>query len=218
MNRRRRSALGILFCLVPLWVLASSPWVRAEEGLAELSTEDWHLITRIDAHLNEQRTLRSRFIQSDGLGEFLEGTLYWRRPDQARFEYDPPSDLLLVATGNFFIEVDFELEQVTHYPQIDSVANYLLRDNLLQNPALRIVEILEQDGLVSVRTLEREEPENGEITLIFDADTLDLQRWIISTPDRHRTTVTLYNQEFNPILEDTLFRFRHPKEWNRARR
>lgn len=196
-----------------LAVLLLSTFTAHAQQPMELSTEELRLIQQIDAHINTQKTMQARFVQLDGAGGFLEGTVLWRRPDQARFEYDLPSPLLLIASGFFLIEVDRELEQVTHYPQSGSIADYLLAENMLQNPELAIAHFEAAAEVINIGVFERDEPENGIITLSFDADTLDLQRWRIDSPDGGHTNVNLINARFNLLLDDDLFHFRKPKEW-----
>ncbi len=202
-----------LFLLIMFLCTTSA---HAQQPL-DLSTQDLRLIQQIDARINTQETMQSRFVQLDGLGGFLEGTVSWRRPDQARFEYDPPSPLLLIASGTFFIEVDRELEQVTYYPQVDSIASYLLAKDMLQNPKLAISDLDVELDMIHISVFERSEPENGVIMLSFNADTLDLQRWTILNPDGTSTTVRLVNPQYNIPLEEKIFHFRKPKEWEPER-
>ena len=42
------------------------------------------------------------------------GKLYMARPGKIRFEYDPPSPILLLSDGYFLRYVDKDLKQVTH--------------------------------------------------------------------------------------------------------
>ncbi|NQY82178.1 MAG: outer membrane lipoprotein carrier protein LolA [Alphaproteobacteria bacterium] len=203
------SLLRILLVILGPWSAAA---FAQESPPDSLSTADLALIARIDAHLNPQRTMQARFVQFNG-GGFIEGTVYWRRPDQARFEYDSPSPLLLIASGTLLIEVDLELEQVSHYLQSGSIADYLLADNMLQSPELKILWLDNDNGIIRIRLIEREAPENGDITLLFNANTLDLRRWTISSPNGADIIVSLINPRYNLIVDDDLFHFQRPKEW-----
>ena len=69
-------------------------------------------IERVEAYLNSVKTLSARFLQIDAAGTVTHGQLYLRRPGRLRFEYDPPSPLLLVADGVWLILHDKELDQV----------------------------------------------------------------------------------------------------------
>ena len=205
--------MRIVYLLMVFFCVASAHAVQP----LDLSPDELALIKRIDQHINTQKTMQARFVQLDGLGGFIEGTVFWRRPNQARFEYDPPSPLLLIASGTFLIEVDRELKQLTHYPQIGSIASYLLAKDMLQNPELAISSLDTRLGMINIGVFERDAPENGVITLGFSADTLNLQRWSIDDADGAQTIVNLIGSQFNLLLDDELFHFRKPKEWESAR-
>ena len=54
---------------------------------------------QIEQYFNSIRSLKARFVQSNPNGSVVQGTLYVRRPGRMRFEYDPPSQLKIVADG-----------------------------------------------------------------------------------------------------------------------
>ena len=56
-------------------------------------------VPEIEQYFNSIKTLKSRFVQSNPNGSIAQGTLYVRRPGRMRFEYDPPSQLKIVADG-----------------------------------------------------------------------------------------------------------------------
>ena len=56
-------------------------------------------IPEIEAYINSIRTLQARFVQSNPNGSNVQGTLYVSRPGKMRFQYDPPSQLKIVADG-----------------------------------------------------------------------------------------------------------------------
>src|SRR5204863_5475275 len=53
----------------------------------------------VERYVNSIRTLQARFVQSNPNGSVVQGTLYVRRPGRMRFQYDPPSQLKVVADG-----------------------------------------------------------------------------------------------------------------------
>ena len=206
MNRRVSVSWCFLLTLFLAWGVADASPILSDSQRA--------LLVRIDNHINQQTTMQSRFVQVHSNGGYLEGVMYWNRPDQARFEYDPPTPLILLATGTFLVEVDTELEQVTHLPQSGTVADYLLGENFLQNPELVIDDVFEGVGIIRVALHIRDDPDAGRVTLQFSDRTLNLQRWEIRAPDETFTTVSLIDPRYNLELDDDIFYFRRPKEWD----
>src|SRR5580704_5449413 len=64
-----------------------------------LSADDQALVAQAAAYLDGFNELKGRFTQTDARGAVTSGTLYLKRPGYARFAYDPPSSLLVVADG-----------------------------------------------------------------------------------------------------------------------
>src|SRR5713226_1453964 len=56
-------------------------------------------VPEIEKYFNSIKTLKSRFVQTNPNGSIIQGTFYVRRPGRLRFEYDPPSQLKIVADG-----------------------------------------------------------------------------------------------------------------------
>ncbi|HEY0266034.1 MAG TPA: outer membrane lipoprotein carrier protein LolA, partial [Rhizomicrobium sp.] len=53
-------------------------------------------LNRISAYLNSIRTLRAGFVQIGPEGGIDQGEVFIQKPGQIRFEYRPPSPLLMV--------------------------------------------------------------------------------------------------------------------------
>jgi len=59
-------------------------------------------IARVEAYMNGLHTLKSRFLQVAPDGSTAGGVAWVDRPGRMRFQYDPPSPLLLVAGHGLF--------------------------------------------------------------------------------------------------------------------
>jgi len=174
------------------------------------SPEQVAQINRVQTYLNTLTTLESRFVQVDPNGYFAEGSLFISRPGRMRFEYDPPTPLLLVADGTWFIHVDKELEEVSHIPLNATPAAFLLREEILLDRDYQVRGIDMEGGLVTLQIVERENPETGTVTVVFEDKPLRLKQWTITDGQGLDTRVTLTGTRFGGKLEDGLFRFKNP--------
>ena len=102
----RRRLLAATFALALL----------AGPALAALPSADSELLGRIEAYLNGIRTLEARFEQIGPDGGLVRGKVYIQRPGKMRFDYDPPSKVLLVATDWRLIFWDGSIEQQNVIP------------------------------------------------------------------------------------------------------
>ncbi|WP_425407025.1 LolA family protein [Hwanghaeella sp.] len=215
MSVNGKSWWGITAAWISLAALAAAAMLFAGRAQAQVfSPEQIADINRIETYLDQLTTLDSRFVQIDPNGNFSEGTVFLSRPGRMRFEYDPPSPLLLVADGTWFIYVDKELEEVSHIPLDSTPAAFLLQEEISLKDQYKVTDISRGSGLVTVDIIERYAPENGKVQLVFEDRPLQLKQWNITDAQGLDTRVTLINSRFGRELEDEMFRFKDP--WSNA--
>ena len=87
-------------------------------------------LDKVSAYLNGIRTLKSTFVQVGPEGGINQGTLYIAKPGRIRFEYNPPSPLLMVATGGAFYVKNATLNTLDKYDLSDTPLGLLLNDTV----------------------------------------------------------------------------------------
>src|SRR3546814_19825183 len=75
-----------------------------------LSPDDVAAVARVERYLNDIQTLQGRFVQVSSNGAYAEGDIYLDRPGSLRFDYDPPSPVLIIANGMSMLSYDDELK------------------------------------------------------------------------------------------------------------
>ena len=181
-------------------------------GAAVIPTpEEQETLARLEEHLNEMRSMHARFVQFSDEGGVVSGEFYLRRPGQLRFEYTPPSPILIVATGRQLIFYDAELEQVTYLPLSVTPLAFLVADRFsFDRDDIEITRIQRDPGVVSISIVDPDNPGEGEITLIFSDGPLALRQWRVVDAQGKETTVALSEVRTNLELDDELFRFVEP--------
>lgn len=212
----RRLGRSLLVAGLWLGLASAAPGAElagAELAEAELGEADRADVARIAAYLNEVRSLQARFIQVGPNGELAQGDLYLRRPGRLRFEYDPPSPLLLVADGFWLILHDRELEQVSRWPVFDTPLGVLVADKVeLDGERTRVTEVGRQAGVLTVTLIDRERPDEGSVTLVFSEPPLRLRQWRVVDAQGGVTHLSLQGIRLNPKLDPELFFFADPEE------
>ena len=181
-------------------------------GAAVVPTaEEQETLARLEDHLSDLRSMHARFVQFNDEGGVVSGEFYLRRPGQLRFEYTPPSPILIVATGRQLIFYDAELEQVTYLPLSATPLAFLIADRFsFDRDDIEITRIQRDPGVISVSIVDPDNPGEGEITLIFSDGPLALRQWRVVDAQGKTTTVALSEIRTNLELVDTLFRFVDP--------
>lgn len=211
-NGRRPAGIGrwcaraAAFALAAL--LAAAP--LAATAAVERSEEEW--ITRIQNYLNLVRTVEASFLQVSSTGEFARGRLYIERPGRMRVEYDPPAPHLIVADRGLLTYVDRQLNQRTHVPLSSTPAAILLAPSIqLRDGNLQITGFRAGKGAVEVTVVQKDNPGEGALTLLFSDPPLTLQQWTVVDAQGIATTVSLEDAKFDKPLKRELFQVEDPR-------
>ncbi|MDB5741443.1 MAG: outer rane lipoprotein carrier protein LolA [Alphaproteobacteria bacterium] len=162
-------------------------------------------LDKVSATLNTIRTLRSQFVQIGPDGGTDQGVLYIEKPGRIRFEYRPPSPVLIVANGGAIYVKNARLNTVDKYDLSDTPLGLLLNDrvDLAHNKA--VLGVQERDGAVIVQARTSANRNNSNITLIFSAPGLELRQWTVKDNQGGITTVALQSPQIGAALDEALF-------------
>lgn len=168
----------------------------------------------VETHLAQTQSLVSSFVQTDGKGRQLSGTLSLKRPGRIRFEYGRGANMLMVSNGKNLSFVDYEVGQVSSWP----VAKSPLAVLLSANPDLgRIARIVPSNDprVVVVRARDARHPEFGTLVLAFTRSGgspagLMLEGWTAIDAQNKRTKVRLSGQRYNVPVAESAFTFVKP--------
>jgi outer membrane lipoprotein-sorting protein len=169
----------------------------------------------VEASLGATQSMTADFLQTDGKGRQLAGTLSLKRPGKIRFAYGGGVNMLLVANGQTLSFIDYDVGQKSSWP----IAKSPLAVLLSPNPDLgRIARILpsESPNVVVVRARDARRPEFGTLVMAFQraADApggLRLEGWTAIDAQNKRTSVRLSNQRYNVAVPDSAFTYAEPK-------
>ena len=169
----------------------------------------------VEASLGATASMTANFLQADGKGRQMAGTLSLKRPGKIRFSYGGGVNMLLVANGKTLSFIDYDVGQKSSWP----IAKSPLAVLLSPNPDLdRIARVMpsESNNVVVVRARDARRPEFGTIVLAFQRAAgapggLRLEGWTAIDAQNKRTTVRLSNQRYNVAVPDSAFTYAEPK-------
>ncbi len=197
----RRSLLSALALTLGLALLGAAP------AQAALSAKDQAEVRQVERYLDGMRSLKAEFIQVAPDGALSTGELFLRRPGMARFQYAPPSPILLVADGVWMVYQDRKLGQTTRLPLGGSPLAILLSDKIAIGPGsdVAIKAIHRGPGTLNLTLYQRDKPKQGTLTLIFSTPPLQLRQWVLTDAEGRQTTITLNRTDTNVSLPTRLF-------------
>lgn len=200
---RRLLSTGLsAFCLA-----LSAAMPAAAEQTAALSPDEVAALTRVERYLNDIKTLKARFVQVSSNGAYAEGEVYLDRPGHLRFDYDPPTPVLIIANGLSLLYYDEELKEATFLPLWETPLWFLIRKEVRFDKNVDIVGIEEALGTLRITLRDPEAPDGGEVTLVFADQPLALKKWELTDPQGVRTQVSLVNPVYGETIDPTLFKY-----------
>lgn len=192
-----RTLLAVLFTMLAL--------PAAAQQARELSPQDLADVARAEAYFNAVTTMKARFAQVGPRGEIVEGWFYMSRPGRLRFEYDPPSPIVVVADGFRLIYFDKQLDQENAWPVAATPLGPLLaREVTFDRTA--VIGVAREPGVLRITVVDPARRDEGSLTLVFSDNPLELRQWTVVDVQRLSTIVALTNLEMMPVLDPDLFR------------
>ncbi len=183
-SRRAVLAAAALIGAAPL-VLAAAPAAPA------LSAPDAALVARAAAYLQALTTAKGRFVQTDAKGAVTEGTLYLQRPGRARFEYDPPSGLVIASDDHEVSVVDRRLKTIQSYPLgLTPLSLFLARDIRLDK-GVTVSRVTRQSGGFAITARDGRKKAEGQIVLDFADTPVALTGWALTDAQGRTVRVRL---------------------------
>ena len=199
--------------------LAGPGTVRAQspEALRALSPDQVAALSRIERFLNDIKTMQARFVQISDNGGYAEGEVFVDRPGHMRFDYDPPTPVLLIANGLTLLYYDKQLKEATFLPLWETPLWFLIREEVRFDENVEIVAIEEALGTLRVSLQDPDSPDGGIVTLVFTDRPLALQKWELVDPQGIATQVSLINPVYGQPVSGDLFKYHHLEVHNKRR-
>ena len=175
-------------------------------------------ISRVEQYLSALTTILADFTQVSNDGSVSKGKFYLKRPGKMRWQYAPPTPILIVSDGKAITYYDAELDQVSYIGVDDTLAGFLAQKIIkLESPTTHLTKFDAGNGVIRVMLIQKKKPDEGSLTLEFTDNPLQIKQMSISDATGHTSHVSLENAKFGEPLADTLFTFEDPRGLTRRR-
>ena len=165
------------------------------------------LVQRISDYFNSFQSLKGDFTQVSPRGNSVKGLIFLSKPGKLRFDYSPPSPLLIASDGTWLTIKNKTKEKGDQVPLSSTPLRLIVSSklNLLSDTAILGVE--SAGGFTTLTLADKNENVNsGSMILVYDQTKNELQQWIIVDGKGQRTTVQLENLQMNVALDPKLFK------------
>ena len=154
-------------------------------------------IKKVDDYFNELQTMQGRFIQTTSADKKqTRGKFYVKKPGLFRFDYAPPSKLVILSDGSNLAIEDHDLKQVDRYPIDSTPFRLLLRKDVNLIRDARIMELQVADDLVILTIIDKAGDSSGAIKLFFvQKPAFELKEWVITDAQGVETRIEVAELE-----------------------
>ena len=201
---------GLIAAVLALALLPHGAHAAAKLSAPKLSAADQADVARVEAYLNQVRVLKAGFTQVAPDGSLSDGLFYLSRPGRMRFEYSPPSPILIVGDGTWVVVYDAETKQVDRVPIAATPISVLVRDKVDLGKGSEVTGVRRQPGVLEISLVDPDNRDQGAITLVFADKPLELRQWLVIDSQNQITTVQLHDVVRNVRLDAKLFVFNDP--------
>lgn len=172
-------------------------------------------IQRIERYLSGISTIVSDFTQIAPDSSLTNGKFFMKRPGKMRWQYNPPTPVLMVSSGSELVFYDYELDQVSHIPLDGSLISFLAQDKIIFGGKVGITRFSNEANAIRIEVAQKDKPTEGKLMLEFSDKPLTLRNMVITDATGQTTTVALENAKFGTELDPDLFIFREPTKKHR---
>ena len=159
----------------------------------------------VQAHLRAVESMTASFSQTDRNGKTLTGVLTLKKPGKIRFDYAPPSPLLIVSDGKWLTIKNKVKERGDQVPLKATPLRLIVAPKIDLLSETAVLSVDEADGITSIALADKKDRMGGYIVLMYDNQKNELQQWIIVDGKGRRTTVQFANLEKDVELNEKLF-------------
>lgn len=205
-TRLTRRGLGAL-------ALALAATALPDQAHAALPPEAGELVRRLEAYFNGIATLQAKFSQVNPDGSLASGVLYIDRKRGAmRFDYDPPSKILLIAPGDWrLVFYDGSIQQVNVLPVGQTPLGFILSREVKLSGDITVQSVWEREGEIDLTLTRTSEPDQGRVVLTFSRNPIELRRWSVTDAQGLVTHILLEDVQTGMPIDRDLFIWRDPQ-------
>jgi outer membrane lipoprotein-sorting protein len=182
-----------------------APSEAAKAKAIQLTAEQTEAVERINAFFNSFKTMRGDFIQKSEKGRALKGVMFISKPGKLRFEFAPPTPLLIASDGKWVTFKNTQKEKGDQWPLSSTPFRFIVSPKLDLMKEAVVTRIEEVEGFTTVGFADKKGSLKGEIAMVYDETKGELSQWVITDNKGQRTTVILSNIEKDVRIDPKLF-------------
>ncbi len=180
--------LSAVMCFVFAVILTP---VLSKAESREFTNDELIIVSSVTDYLNSFQDLEGHFVQIGPSGRYTSGRFFLSRPGRVRFEYEPPSPLMIVADGTWVSIENRKLKTSEHYPLSVTPLKIILARNINLLKDADITHVFRDESRVTLTLHDKGSSKNGQITLVFQSEDMALKEWVVVDGQGFQTRISV---------------------------
>jgi len=191
---------------------AGGAWTQSVNKDAAIKGEEFdkkqiELIQKVTGYFNQMTEIKGGFVQTSGDNKRLRGKFYVKQPGRFRFDYSPPSRLVILSDGQYMAIQDFDMKTDDRVELSQTPFRLLLRKDVDLLRDAQILEVKEVDDIIVLALQDRNPDNPGRIKLFLaKKPNLELKEWVTTDSQGLDTRVELTEVSKADSLDPALFK------------
>lgn len=163
-------------------------------------------LDRLSTYLDGLDQVTASFTQINSDDTISTGTIYIRRPGRVRFEYNPPTQALVIADGAKVAIFDLKSNSPPEqFPLRRTPLWVILGPDIDLTQSDMVTEHGADETSTFITAQDPEHPEIGNLQLVFTDDPVELRKWTVTDESGAQTTVILGQVDTETSVDALLF-------------
>jgi len=189
----------------PGWAAKAQP--KPQVAATTLDEKQLAAVKRVNTYFNELDNLKGVFVQTGADNKKMRGKFYVKRPGLFRFDYSPPSKMVIVSDGTHLAVQDSDMNTDDRVAIDNTVFRILLKKDVDLIRDARLTEVSEADDMIIVSLQDKASDANGSIKLFLSkAPGLEIKEWITTDAQGLDTHMELNGIVRNEEIDAKLFK------------
>ena len=173
----------------------------------EFDKKQIEIIQKVTGYFNQMSDLKGTFVQTGADNKRVRGKFYVKRPGRFRFDYAPPSRLVILSDGQYVAIQDHDMKTDDRLALDQTPFRVLLRKDVDLLRDARILEVQDVDDVI-VLALQDKNPDNpGRIKVyLAKKPVLELKEWVATDSQGLETRVELADVTRTDDIDPGLFK------------
>jgi outer membrane lipoprotein-sorting protein len=173
----------------------------------EFDKKQIELISRVNGYFNQMGDLKGAFVQVGADSKRLRGKFYFKRPGRFRFDYSPPSRLVVLSDGQYLAIQDHDKKTDDRVALDQTPFRVLLRKDVDLLRDARILEVQDVDDVIVLALQDKSPDAPGRIKLFMaKKPALELKEWITTDSQGLETRIELTEITKGEEIDPGLFK------------